>query len=65
MARSNDRQAKKEKAFQERQLNKTDHEAIKKGKVRENMLLAREVEDYEPLFKKIAKLIPVDRDRYQ
>lgn len=65
MAVSKNHQAKKEKSFKERKVDKTDYEAIKKNKIQENMLTAMPVDGYEPLFKKLNELVPIDRNRYR
>lgn len=46
---------------------KTDNKAIKnsKAKIQEGMRNANEVEGYEPLFKELTKLVPIDRYRYK
>lgn len=43
---------------------KTDHVAIRKGMLIEKRLGAQPIEGYQPLFKELTKLVPIDRNRY-
>jgi hypothetical protein len=65
MATGKNHQAKKEKSFKDRKVDKTDHEVIKKNKIQENMLTAMPVDGYVPLYKKLNELVPIDRNRYR
>lgn len=62
---SKNHQVKKEREYRNRKIDKTDHKAIKKNKIQENMLTAMPVDGYVPLFKKLNELVPIDRNRYR
>lgn len=55
----------KEKAFKTRRLLKSEQEAIANNQIPDKRLNAMPVEHYEPLFKKLTALVPIDRNRYR